>query len=383
MFDRDDLQAAVAARIFRPEQVETFERFLAHRLAEADGNPRPVGQEELRFLRNFNDIFLSIGLVILLSGVMAVLSMVAGGAFGSGASAALVASALTGFFTWLLAEYFVRSRRLLLPGITLAISLAVFAAIAVGALPEVAGIKSVGPSHWATGWMVFFSVAVSALAFYVRFRLPFAAGLVAVALAALAFLSISKLDSGGDWFHGILLLSGVVTLVVAIWYDQRDPARVTRFSDNGFWLHMAAAPQIVMGALGLAGVQGGSLLLTAARQQILESSADPLGMSIAAIVLISILGVVGLALNRRALIVSGLLSFGTALGVLFSKLGVDPGSAAIFALLCLGALVTLLGGGWSTARRALLKVLPRGGIWGRIFPPEQAPFVATPTKEAA
>ena len=373
MFDRDDLQAAVAARIFKVDQVEAFERFMATRLAGADGHSRVIGQEDLRFLRNFNDIFLSIGLVILVSGVMAGLSMALAGSIKNASATALAAGVITAAIVWLLAEYFVGKRRLLLPGITLTVAFAVLAAVVAGVTPDLMS-SDFEPNPQAIALVV----ALTGLASYLRFRLPFALGMVAVALAGAGYLSLAEVEGGGQVFHIVLLASGFLTLVAAVWYDQRDPARVTRFSDNGFWLHLAAAPQIVMGALGLAGVEGGSLFVAAVRDMVGDKSTDTVGMAAVVIVVIGGLALLALALNRRALILSGLISFGTALGVLFTRLGLDASLATIFALLALGGLVTLLGGGWSTARRGLLRVLPRQGIWGRVFPPEPNAFVNKP-----
>jgi hypothetical protein len=53
----------------------------------------------------------------------------------------------------------------------------------------------------------------------------------------------------------VTLAVGVGTLVAAILFDMKDPTRSTRNSDHAFWLHMAAAPQIIFGVRG-AGSRG-------------------------------------------------------------------------------------------------------------------------------
>jgi hypothetical protein len=374
VFDRDDLQAALAARIFEQKQVEAFERLITQRQADSSTPTRAVADEELRFLRNFNDLFLSIGLSILLAGISAGLTMSLGGWLGEGEGLALSVAALSAAITWALAEYFTGRRRLLLPGITLAVAFVIFVTIAAGV-----ALMQVLPDDDASGpAAIAVAATLAALAYYARFRLPFSLGLTAVTIAVGVFVSLASVGAQGAVYNIALLLMGLATLAAAIWFDQKDPARVTRYSDTGFWLHMAAAPQVVGGALGLAGANTYSLFASSLERSITGSASGPNPQVLAAtvVVIILVLALTALALNRRALMVSGLISFGTALGVLFSGFGLDGGTVVVVTLLALGLFATLLGGGWSTARRALLALLPRAGVWGRIFPPEPARIVS-------
>ncbi|RYG35760.1 MAG: hypothetical protein EON93_06115 [Burkholderiales bacterium] len=79
-----------------------------------------------------------------------------------------------------------------------------------------------------------------------------------------------------------------------------------------------------------------------------------------------------LALNRRALIVSGLVTFATSLWFLVNEFGGGGVNTLMLTALIIGGAIVLLGGGWRTARRAILKVFPQQGTLGRIFPPEPA-----------
>ena len=38
---------------------------------------------------------------------------------------------------------------------------------------------------------------------------------------------------------------GLALFAAALWYDMRDPHRLSRYSANAFWLHILAAPAIV------------------------------------------------------------------------------------------------------------------------------------------
>jgi hypothetical protein len=89
-------------------------------------------------------------------------------------------------------------------------------------------------------------------------------------------------------------------------FDARDPARATRFSDNGFWLLLAAAPFILNGALGLVGqlftgdagaASPSAAMLAAGGGQAAATQAA------ATLVVIAFLGFVSLLINRRALVV--------------------------------------------------------------------------------
>ena len=65
--DADDLDAASAAGILSDAQARDLSAFLDSRR----GPDSPSGEEELRFIRNFHDVFLSIGLVMLGIGLAA------------------------------------------------------------------------------------------------------------------------------------------------------------------------------------------------------------------------------------------------------------------------------------------------------------------------
>lgn len=361
MFDRRDIRAAVENGVLTTDQADRFEGFLKSR-SDPD---RMLDPENLRFLTNFNDIFLTIGLGILITGVAFLSGNLIGTAVGFEKMALVLTPLPVLAVAWLLAEYFAGRRRLLLPSMALSGVICWCAAISVAALlapndgPNmmsrsadniVAGISYAG----------FGAAALAALAIHLRFRLPFALFLMALALAGVFYTAVAQLGDLDMLAGGLVtLIAGVVTLIVAIGFDARDPNRASLNSDNAFWLHMAAAPQIMFGLRGL----------------ILGSGFAPASMADATVMLVALLlfGALSLALNRRALIVSGLISFSAAMWVIVQNLG---GGGVVTTLmltaLLVGGAIVLLGGGWRTARRALLKVTPTKGFAGRIFPPEPA-----------
>ena len=111
-----------------------------------------------------------------------------------------------------------------------------------------------------------------------------------------------------------------------------------------------------------------------ARFVLLGSGFAPASMTDATVMLIVLVAfaLLSLALNRRALIVSGLVTFATSLWFLVNELGGGGVNTLMLTALIIGGAIVLLGGGWRTARRVILKVFPQEGTLGRIFPPEPA-----------
>ncbi|MEO1100460.1 MAG: hypothetical protein AAFW65_01300 [Pseudomonadota bacterium] len=370
MFDRQDLRAAVEADVISTDVAARLEAFLIGR-SDPAGTADP---ESLRFLANFNDIFITIGIVILAIGLTATTGII----FGPSAATALgegsvsmagimvllpVAGAM-----WLLMEYFCGRRRLLLPSMALAAIFTLYAGLSVGLFAS--GLSNIQDANiesffdaWETlgnaGIATFLGGMAAAGAIYARFRLPFSLFLLAVSLAGAVYTFAGFFGDIGLIIGGLgALLVGLATLVCAIVFDASDPNRATRRSDNAFWLHLAAAPQIIFGLRGM--ISGSSLT-------------DPGPVEAVMIILVLVaFGALSLALNRRALIVSGLLTFSLALTTIVSSLGGGVTTTLIVTTLLLGTGILLLGGGWKTARRMLLTVLPRSGVAGRLFPPEPA-----------
>jgi hypothetical protein len=179
-----------------------------------------------------------------------------------------------------------------------------------------------------------------------------------------------------DSLPALYFILGGGLFAAAVAFDARDPARATRYSDNGFWLHFAAAPLILNGAFGLVGLllgtpdgglsPPGGLIASA-------GSAEGAMQAVLTLLVVAALGFVSLLINRRVLIVSALLTTGAAIAILMNAAGVGAGALAASTLIVLGGFVLILGAGWHSVRRALLGWVKPGGVWARIFPPEAAP----------
>ena len=372
MFDRSDLRAAVGANVLSADQASRLEAFLLSRKDDGAGN-EAIGQENLRFLANFNDVFITLGLVILFIGVSTMVGMIATPALVTGNIMAGVLSALAvGGLAWLLLEYFCGRRRLLLPSMALTLIFTGFIALGVTAL--VANSMGIGidfdvfdifGTTGRLGVTAFLAAAAAAGAIYLRFRLPFALAVIALGVAGaiyvfLGFFGNSAWLIGGAGFF----LMGICTLSVAIWYDMKDPERIRKASDNAFWLHLAAAPQVIIGVSTM--VTGSNIFAGS------TSGTDNATQGLTLLFVLLTIGLVSLALNRRALIAASLVTFIITLSFVLSRAGLDASNIFIMVTILIGGGVVLLGAGWKTARRAALVIFPKGGTWGRVFPPEPA-----------
>jgi len=92
-------------------------------------------------------------------------------------------------------------------------------------------------------------------------------------------------------------------------------------------------------------------------------------LAIVALTVIAIFALVSLLINRRALIVSGLLTAGISIAVIVNEVGLDTGAVIAITLLLLGGIVVLLGAAWNPVRRILLLPFPSRGPIARLFPP--------------
>lgn len=359
MYSESDLEAAVAGGALTPEQAASFRNYVA------TGRHTPVVDEEhFRLLTGFNDIFVGIAAAILLLAVGWIGQTIPPHIEGDGPS--LFAGLFVAVTAWGLAEFFTRQRRMALPSILLLIAFAggVMATTVFGIVSAV-GEESFKNDGASFALVVSAGAAVAAGATWLhwkRFRVPITVAVGAGAVVALVLGLIASgligdaqniSDEQGEQIKTILeaaaLLLGVATFLFAMWWDGSDPKRETRRSDVAFWLHLLAAPLMVHPIFSLLGLT--------------EGAASPLD-GIAVVLLYVVLGLVALAIDRRALLVSALAYVLYALNSLFETYGAVELSVALTALI-IGSALLLLSAFWTSARRAVVKPLP-SGLQGRL-----------------
>lgn len=341
---------------------------------ETDTGRGPGGEEHLRFIRNFHDIFLSLGLIMFGCGLAIVAGLVLGQlvkdineeTWRNGAWALLGVSAACAAVMWLLAEVFARSRRLFLPAIVI---LAFFVFFLSGVIfagytlvhfnhrPEALETRISALPSFALWFFGLTSVGIAA--YFWRTRLPFAMAALASSIAntAIAGLYVTAPEFVEKQFSLLQLGAGVFLFVLGVVFDARDPKRETLNSDNAFWLHFFAAPLIFYGVMDIVSNAFGKGVGSTAW------AAATLGVVV-------LFAIVSLLINRRALVVAGLLTALVATGILLAKTGLEGSWVVALTLLLLGGAMVLLGGAWHSARKLLIGGFPKTGPISRIIPPE-------------
>ncbi len=323
------LPTAVARGIVTPDQADR----LAALAAELSAGPAPRDDETLRFVGGFGDVFVTIGLGLFVGAAAYIANL--GGNPLLGPLVALVLS-------WGLAEYFTRVRRMALPSIAL---LGTFAAAAfftilaftMAATPADPG----GPLPLAIAAL---GAALAVGLHYRRFGVPIT---VAAAVAGLGAAALKGIEAAAPalysaWQNPLLFLTGLAVFALAMRVDMTDTARLTRRTDVAFWLHLLAAPLIVHPVLST-----------------MHDGNATLGQAGAVLAVFVVLGLVALAVDRRAILVSGLLYAGFAFADILHQVGLgDLITPATF--LALGGLVLVLAAFWQPLRAVILPLLPAG-----------------------
>jgi hypothetical protein len=335
MYSENDLQSAVSAGAISHEAAEAL------RAHAAGMRTAPVADEEhFRLITGFNDIFVTIAAVLLLVAAAGI-----GNAIAPGVAGMLVAGA-----AWMLAEFFTLKRRMALPSIVL-----LLAFIGGVAAVPIEMIDATRPHFSDTASALIGSgigllAAAAAWVHWRRFMVPItvAAGAAGMAVTVLALiLSVWMTMTGSRDAEPLILplvfIAGLAVFAYAMRWDMTDPKRETRRSDVAFWLHLLAAPMIAHPLFNWLGVSEGENIGAASAIGVL---AIYIGM-----------GLVALAVDRRALLVSALAYVLIALSLLFRQFGAVELNVALTGLV-IGSALLALSAFWTPIRTALVQRLP-------------------------
>ena len=324
-------------------------------------------EENLRLIGGGNDLFVTVGTVLLTAGVYFVLTTLLRGQ-------TLWIAALLAVFAWVIAEIVTRQHRMKLSSTVLAL---VFMASVGTLLTHVVETRfsiRMPDSIWQllamrepvskAGYILLGGQVLAALLYFWRFKVPILAGVVAIAVTLLAFLqtalflydgvmggsvTMPTLEDMPQLLRASLympLICGMVVFATAVAFDLYDRERRKVWSDCAFWLHVVSAPMLVH-----------PLFIMATGQDVVFGRIEP-GADATVMLALLIAGFVyvALAIDRRSLLVPTLAYFGT-LGIYYlvnsaaNTTGVPP-----FALILLvvGALIILFGAGWQRIRRLIV-----------------------------
>lgn len=319
------LEAAVRAGVIDRATAERLAPFIT-----ANGDPSldtsDPDDEKLRLVTGFNDIFVTIGLMMFLGALYFLLGAV---------SPFIVAVA-----AWGLAEYFTRRRRLALPSSVLLIIFV--AAVFLGTLNIFHPGQLTGnptPEQLVLATLV---TAVAALLHWWRFHVPItiAGGVGALAGFLFALCQMQAPQLLADHPVVVFLPIGLAIFALAMWFDSSDPKRQTRRTDIAFWLHLLAAPIIVH-----------PILIN------LATDTAPVTAALQVLLAFIVLAAVALVVDRRAILVSSLSYLAYAAAKLIAAAGIESSSFAA-STLAVGAIVLLLSAAWRPLRRLVMGFLP-------------------------
>ena len=341
MYSDDDLQSAVASGALSAEAAEGLRAHVAAR------HGMPAGDEErFRLITGFNDVFVTIAAVMILVAMAGIGQVFTPRLDGPPPfSGVLIAGA-----AWTMAELFTRKRRMALPSIVLLL------AFVGGVLEALVGLlvmafQSQGDNERLAAVLFAGAGLLTAGAAWLhwrRFMVPITVAAGAAAVSATVISLILAAIGPADFDPETVLLplvfiAGLAVFGFAMRWDMSDRLRQTRRSDVAFWLHLLAAPMIAHPLFHWLGVTQG----------------DDIGFGavVGVLAVYIALGLVALAVDRRALLVSALAYVLVALTWLFDRFGAVELNVALTALVIGSALLTL-SAFWSLIRRKVVGMLP-------------------------
>lgn len=332
MYSESDLESAVAAGAISPDAAAA----LRNHVSGARATPA-VDEENFRLLTGFNDIFVAIAGILLL----------VGGAQLGGEVHPALGGAIVAALAWGLAEYFTKLRRMALPSIVFLLAFVggVFGMLSGAIIGN--GNVELGDSAEAT--IVAACAAATAGAAWLhwrRFQVPITVAAGAAALAGVvmslllaAFQNVQEIERVA---YPALFFLGLGVFAFAMRWDMSDTARTTRRSDVAFWLHLLAAPMIAHSIFAMLGLLEG---------------APGIGKAVAVVALYIGMGLIALAVDRRALLVSALGYVIYAIITLFREFGAISLNVALTAFV-IGSALLLLSAFWHNVRSLVLGTLP-------------------------
>jgi hypothetical protein len=386
LISAETLDKAVAAGLISQitrDQLEVMERAVA--LAPEAGRADDEGDEEnLRLVGGGNDLFVTVGTVLLSAGFFFVLTTLLPGQ-------TFWIAGILAVFAWGLAEIVTRQHRMKLSSsvlalifmaaILVALALQVEASFGIRKPETIWQLLALRQTASRAGYLFLGGGIIAAAIYFWRFRVPIIAGAIAIAFTLLAFLQTAiilydsvttgaiappRLEDVPELLRAALympLICGLIVFATGVAFDIYDRDRRKIWSDCAFWLHVVSAPMLVH-----------PLFIMATGQNVVFGHIAP-DANATIMLTILILGFlyVALAIDRRSLLVPTLAYFGS-LGIYYlvnsasDSTGVPP-----FALILVvvGALIILFGAGWQRIRRIVVKpTLPAAVI--RRLPPLKA-----------
>jgi hypothetical protein len=346
-YTREDLRAAVAAGILSEAQAASVTALAEGRAGRRD--TMPAEDEPFEFFRGFSEIFVSLGLVILLSGIAAML-----GWFGGGGLLILIPFGVAIVAFWW-ANYFTLKRRMNLPSMVLA------CAFGSGLYTSALYLASIAELPVRAAFVGSFLAGAAGMAlWYRRFRLPFSVFILGLFVLGAVYTLTATVDSLGGFIEGdrsggfaalfdlrespyfamATLVFGIGAFLVGMWFDTRDPHRLGRHAATAFWCHMLAAPALV-----------NTVALT------LYNTGGQSGVVLLMVALVAI-SALALVIDRRSFLSAAIAYIAIVIAWIIQGSGDADFGTWTFIVIVLGAVITAIGTWWVPLRAALMRALP-------------------------
>lgn len=308
MLDKELLSKAAAQGIISQQQADALIAFSQQQTSSSQEG----GEEQLRFVRGFGDIFITLGIILV------AISFKFTGIDGYYYAVPVVTFIIT-------AEWLVRVRKLALPGIAILLCIIYF----VNAFFTISGqeksLANLG------------LITATSLAFYWRYKMPFS---LLPATAAVIAILVNQLGIDIVNQPYVFSLIGLVVFSTAMWFDSRDTARQNYLSDSAFWLHLLAAPLIAHGVM---------ILIVLAE----PGSFLAINRNLLIIGFFMLFFLVAMFVDRRALLISSTAYAIYAITQLAKGQFADVQSLIAFVFMAFGIIVVLFGTYWYKTRRLL------------------------------
>lgn len=332
MYSEENIKSAVEAGVLT---AETAEALRIHVAQTKPHSTQSADEEHFRLISGFNDIFVVIASLLLLTSINWV----------TGSKVPSLAYFLSALVAWGLSEFFVRKRRMALPAIVLLLAFVGY--IFMGGFSLMTAFITHMPSYQAyispINYIVPAIVAtVAAWAHWQRFKVPItvAAGTATliVTLMGLLFLNANTKPI----FQLACMLSGIGVFLYAMHWDSLNTYRQSRKSDVAFWLHLLAAPLIIHPVFSVLGVLSGNV-------NVFEG--------LVVFLLYIFIAILSLLIDRRALMVSALGYVIYVFSSLINNIGSVSAGFGITSLI-IGSALLILSAYWHKCRSFVLEFAP-------------------------
>ena len=319
MVSKKALHKAVEENIISAEQAESL-----YQIDETEGivdqglDANACAEHKPKFMRSFGDGFIALGFLILMFSInMLDLSIY------------YYFVPIIGFIA--AAEWLLKIRRLVLPGMAILFSLLFF-------------VNDVMDLSGQSGLSKLFIMAVFSFIFYLRYKLPFS--LLPLSISVLVML-ILQLEVNVLESPLVFVVFGFIIFAVAFWFDAQDTKRTSYLSDNAFWLYLLASPLIVHGFMVFIVINNLDAAWLISNQFIM-------------LIFFILFFLLALLIDRRVILISTQLYMVYAITQFMTENFTDTQDKMIIGLIMLSFLIIYFGAYWYKTRRILFSSMANG-----------------------